>query len=216
MIRQNNEKGTVAVSTSVYTDIAGTAASNCFGVRGMAARSVTDGVYHLLRKESMSKGVRVEFHEDDSISVDLHIMVDSGVNLNAVGESIISRVRYEVAKYSGIKVVPTKWSTFVISGVTATLAGILLSSRMNTGNSVYGDTTGMMVNCGCVIGGTSFAGGEGGVIQSFIGLMVVQMLTTCMSALSVDGFWQKLIEGLLIVVIIAADCYSRKLKRERV
>ena len=104
MIRQNNEKGTVAVSTSVYTDIAGTAASNCFGVRGMAARSVTDGVYHLLRKESMSKGVRVEFHEDDSISVDLHIMVDSGVNLNAVGESIISRVRYEVAKYSGTEV----------------------------------------------------------------------------------------------------------------
>ena len=104
MIRHNNEKGTVAVSTSVYTDIAGTAASNCFGVRGMAARSVKDGVYHLLRKESMSKGVRVEFHEDDSISVDLHIMVDSGVNLNAVGESIISRVRYEVAKYSGTEV----------------------------------------------------------------------------------------------------------------
>ena len=104
MIRHNNEKGTVAVSTSVYTDIAGTAASNCFGVRGMAARSVTDGVYHLLRKESMSKGVRVVFHEDESISVDLHIMVDSGVNLNAVGESIISRVRYEVAKYSGTEV----------------------------------------------------------------------------------------------------------------
>ena len=104
MIRHNNEKGAVAVSTSVYTDIAGTAASNCFGVRGMAARSVTDGVYHLLRKESMSKGVRVEFHEDESISVDLHIMVDSGVNLNAVGESIISRVRYEVAKYSGTEV----------------------------------------------------------------------------------------------------------------
>ena len=104
MIRQNNENGSVNVSTSVYVDIAGTAASHCFGVTGMAARSVTDGVYHLLRKESMSKGVRVEFHEDDSISVDLHIMVDSGVNLNAVGESIISRVRYEVAKYSGTEV----------------------------------------------------------------------------------------------------------------
>ena len=67
-----------------------------------------------------------------------------------------------------------------------------------------------------VIGGTSFAGGEGGIIQSFIGLMAVQMLTTCMAALSVDGFWQKLIEGLMIVAIIAADCYSRKRKRENV
>ena len=104
MIRQKNENGSVGVSTSVYTEIAGTAASNCFGVKGMAARSVKDGVYHLLRKESMSKGVNVQLHEDDTISIDLHIIVDNGVNLNTVGESIISRVRYEVSKYTGTEV----------------------------------------------------------------------------------------------------------------
>ncbi len=104
MIRQQNEKGSVNVSANVYTDIAGTAASNCFGVKGMAARSVTDGVYHLLRKESMSKGVRVEIHDDDTISIDLHIMVDNGVNLNAVGASIISEVRYVVTKCTGTEV----------------------------------------------------------------------------------------------------------------
>ncbi len=104
MIRQNNENGNVNVSTNVYTDIAGTAASNCFGVKGMAARSVKDGVYHLLRKESMSKGVSVQFHEDDSISIDLHIMVDNGVNLSAVGASIISEVRYVVTKCTGTEV----------------------------------------------------------------------------------------------------------------
>lgn len=104
MIRQNNEYGSVRVSTSVFTDIAGTAASNCFGVKGMAARSVTDGVYHLLRKESMAKGVRVVFHEDDTISIDLHIMVDNGVNLTAVGASIISEVRYVVTKCTGTEV----------------------------------------------------------------------------------------------------------------
>ena len=104
MIQHNNENGTVIVSTSVYTDIAGAAASNCFGVKGMAARSMKDGVYHLLRKESMSKGVKVEFHEDNSISIDLHIMVDNGVNLSAVGDSIISEVRYVVTKTTGTKV----------------------------------------------------------------------------------------------------------------
>ncbi len=104
MIRKNNDMGSVNVSTSVYTDIAGTAASNCFGVKGMAARSVKDGLYHLLRVESMSKGVRVHFHEDDTISIDLHIMVDNGVNLNAVGASIISEVRYVVAKCTGTEV----------------------------------------------------------------------------------------------------------------
>ena len=104
MIRHNNAQGSVTVSTSVYTDIAGNAASNCFGVKGMAARSVKDGVYHLLRKESMSKGVKVELHEDDTISVDLHIMVDNGVNLATLGDSIISQVRYEVTKYTGTQV----------------------------------------------------------------------------------------------------------------
>ena len=104
MIRHKNESGSVNVSTSVYTDIAGTAATNCFGVKGMAARSLTDGVYHLLRKESLSKGVRVIFHEDNTISIDLHIMVDNGVNLTAVGASIISEVRYVVTKCTGTEV----------------------------------------------------------------------------------------------------------------
>ena len=104
MVRHETNNGSVNVSTSVYTDIVGTAASNCFGVKGMAARSVTDGVYHLLRKESVSKGVYVHFHEDDTISIDLHIIVDNGVNLNAVGASIISEVRYVVQKCTGTEV----------------------------------------------------------------------------------------------------------------
>ena len=104
MIRHNTENGSVNISTSVYTDIAGTAATNCFGVKGMAARSLTDGVYHLLKLESLSKGVRVEFHDDDTISIELHIMVDNGVNLAAVGASIISEVRYVVTKCTGTEV----------------------------------------------------------------------------------------------------------------
>ena len=104
MIRQNNENGSLNISTSVYTDIVGTAASNCLGVKGMAARSVKDGLYHLLRKESMGKGVNVEFHDDDTISIDLHIMVGDGVNLNAIGNAIIDEVRYMVENCTGTKV----------------------------------------------------------------------------------------------------------------
>ena len=104
MIRHENENGSVNVSTNVYTEIVGTAAANCFGVKGMAARSVKDGVYRLLRKESMSKGVNVTLHEDDTISIDLHIVVDNNVNLNAVGASIIEQVRYEVTKCTGTEV----------------------------------------------------------------------------------------------------------------
>ena len=104
MIRHENDNGNVIISNNVYTDIAGTAATNCFGVKGMAARSMKDGVYHLLRKESAGKGVRVLFHEDESISIDLHIVVDAGVNLHAVASSIISEVRYVVTKHTGTQV----------------------------------------------------------------------------------------------------------------
>ena len=103
MISHLNDNGNVTVGSNVYTDIAGTAATNCFGVKGMAARSVKDGLYHLLRKESAGKGVRVRFHEDDSISIDLHIAVDN-VNMNAVGASIISEVRHQVTKCTGTEV----------------------------------------------------------------------------------------------------------------
>ena len=104
MIRLSTDKGNIAVDSNVYTNIAGVAASNCFGVKGMAVRSMTDGLVHLLRREAMSKGVRVVFHDDGSISIDLHIVVDHGVNINAVGAAIIDEVRYVVNQSTGTKV----------------------------------------------------------------------------------------------------------------
>ncbi len=98
MIRQSTDRGLVAVDSSVYTNIAGNAATNCFGVKGMAARSVSDGLVHLLRREAMGKGVKVHFLDDGSISIDLHIAVDRGINTAAIGEAIIERVKYEVTK----------------------------------------------------------------------------------------------------------------------
>ena len=133
-----------------------------------------------------------------------------GRNLYAIGGD------YEVAKYSGIKVIPTKWAAFVISGAMAALAGVLLSSKLNTGSSIYGDDTALMVNCGVVVGGTSFAGGVGGILQSFIGLMVLQLLTNCMNMLGIAPYLQQVCQGVVIVTIIWLDCYGRKRKREDV
>ena len=104
MIELQTDKGGISVSSAVFTNIAGIAASNCFGVKGMAVRSMTDGLVHLLRKEAMGKGVLVSFHADNSISIDLHIIVDHGVNLPAVANSIISEVSYVVEKTTETKV----------------------------------------------------------------------------------------------------------------
>ena len=104
MVKHQTEKGQITVNSGVINSIVGMAASNCFGVKGMAVRSMTDGLVHLLRKEAVSKGVLVTYHEDGTISIDLHIIVDHGVNLAAVGDSIISEVRYVVEKTTDTKV----------------------------------------------------------------------------------------------------------------
>ena len=104
MIRLSTDYGLIAVNSDVYTNVAGYAATNCFGVKGMAVRSVTDGLVHLLRREAMKKGVKVYFLQDGSISIDLHIVVDRGVNIAAIGDSIISEVTYNVEKTTGTSV----------------------------------------------------------------------------------------------------------------
>ena len=97
-------KGTITISSDVFSNITGAAATNCYGVKGMAIRSTTDGLVHLLRRESMSNGVKVTYHEDGSISLELHIIVDNGVNLMAVSRSIMSEVKYNVSRATGVEV----------------------------------------------------------------------------------------------------------------
>ena len=104
MIRLATDRGLIEVDSAVYTNLAGHAATNCFGVKGMAVRSMTDGLVHLLRREAMGKGVKVAFTEDGSIIIDLHIMVDRGINIAAIGEAIISEVKYNVTKSTGTTV----------------------------------------------------------------------------------------------------------------
>ena len=103
-MKLQTEKGTITISSDVFSNITGAAATNCYGVKGMAIRSTTDGLVHLLRRESMSKGVKVTYHEDGSISLELHIIVDNGVNLMAVSRSIMSEVKYNVSRATGVEV----------------------------------------------------------------------------------------------------------------
>ncbi len=104
MVRIENEHGIISITSEVFTNIAGDAAMYCFGVKGMGARSKTDGLVHLLRRESMGKGVSVSFNDDNSVSISLHIIVDHGVNLSVLSGSIMKEVAYKVSKATGVPV----------------------------------------------------------------------------------------------------------------
>ena len=99
-----NEKGRIRLTNEVFTNITGAVATSCYGVKGMAFRSKTDSLVHLLRWESMSKGVKIAYHGDGSISIELHIIVDNGVNLMAVSRSIQSEVKYNVSRLADVEV----------------------------------------------------------------------------------------------------------------
>lgn len=101
MINLQNSNGCVHITDSVLSNITGAAATSCFGVKGMAYRSRTDGLVHLLRREAMDKGVRITPVGENEISIELHIVVEHGVNITAVCQSIISQVRYLVGEYTG-------------------------------------------------------------------------------------------------------------------
>ena len=104
MVNITNDKGSISISSEVLTYLAGDAATRCVGVKGMAGRSKEGGPLQLLRRESMSKGVEVYFNDDGSISLDLHIGVDHGVNMAAVANSIMSEVSYKLTKSAGVPV----------------------------------------------------------------------------------------------------------------
>lgn len=97
-----NNLGTITIENEVIARIAGEAAMDCYGIVGMAAKNVKDGIVQLLKRESLTKGVVLHF-VDDCVSVDFHIIVEYGTNIVAIGEILVSNVKYRVEEFLGIK-----------------------------------------------------------------------------------------------------------------
>ncbi len=104
MVNIINNNGSISITNEVFSNLAGDAATSCFGVKGMAGRSREGGPLQLLRRESMSKGVEVHYNDDGSVSLELHIGVDHGVNISAVSRSIMKEVSYKLEKTTGVAV----------------------------------------------------------------------------------------------------------------
>lgn len=99
----NNELGDIEISRNVIAKIAGAVTTKCYGVVGMASKNTRDGLVSLLNPDNIAKGVKVEAQED-GISIELHIIVEYGVNINAICDSIIHNVKYRVEKSLGTSV----------------------------------------------------------------------------------------------------------------
>ncbi|MCI6044016.1 Asp23/Gls24 family envelope stress response protein [bacterium] len=101
--RMNTGLGEVTINTDVIATYAGSVAVECFGIVGMAAVNMKDGLVKLLRKDSLKHGINVSLN-DNKISLDFHVIVAYGVSIRAVSDNLIDNVKYKVEAFTGIEV----------------------------------------------------------------------------------------------------------------
>ena len=76
----------------------------CFGIVGMAAVSVKDGLVKLLKRESVTRGISVDVDENNRLVIDFHVIVAYGVTISTVADNLVHNVKYKVEEYTGLKV----------------------------------------------------------------------------------------------------------------
>lgn len=94
--------GEVVINPDVIATYAGSVAVECFGIVGMAAVNVKDGLVKLLRRDSLKHGINVQI-EDNEISLNFHVIVAYGVSIPAVAGNLIENVKYRVEEFTGMK-----------------------------------------------------------------------------------------------------------------
>ncbi|MEZ3436051.1 MAG: Asp23/Gls24 family envelope stress response protein [Lachnospiraceae bacterium] len=100
----STDHGIITIDQEVIAKYAGSVAMECFGIVGMAAVNVKDGLVHLLKRASLTRGIQVDVSEDNHVKLDFHIIVAYGVSISAVTENLISNVKYRVEEFAGMPV----------------------------------------------------------------------------------------------------------------
>ncbi|KGG81126.1 Asp23/Gls24 family envelope stress response protein [Caloranaerobacter azorensis] len=97
----SNKFGTINIDDNVLAVIAGLSAMECYGLVGMASRNATDGLVELLKKEHLTKGVKV-YTDDNRIIIDLYVIVQFGTKISVVANNIIEKVKYNIESLTGL------------------------------------------------------------------------------------------------------------------
>ena len=99
----NTNLGQISINPDVIAFYVGIQAVECFGIVGMAAVSVTDGISRLLKRENLTKGISVKI-EDNKLILDFHIIVAYGLSISAITQTLIETIQYKAEKFTGMEV----------------------------------------------------------------------------------------------------------------
>lgn len=145
--------------------------------------------------------------------------------LMLVGHFLLSRSRffrqnyyiggnYKAAKLSGINAERMQINNYVIMGVLAAFAGIVLTARLGSASTTAGVGMELKVITAVIIGGASMSGGEGTVIGAFLGCILMALIANAMTLLNVSVYWQTFVTGFTLMAAVLIDRYG-KLKQEK-
>ncbi len=99
----DTELGRVVIDEEVIKTYAGSVAVGCFGIVGMAAVNMKDGLVHLLKKDYLNRGIEVSIQKN-KITINFHVIIAYGININAISETLISTVKYQVEEFTGLTI----------------------------------------------------------------------------------------------------------------
>jgi D-xylose transport system permease protein len=116
----------------------------------------------------------------------------------------------EAAVLAGINTRWTIMKTFIVMGILAAVAGVIITARLNAATSALGTGAELQVIAAAVIGGTSFAGGIGTIAGGVLGAVVMQSLSTGMTLIGVENSTQDVVAGVVLVVAVGFDSWLRR------
>jgi ribose transport system permease protein len=127
-----------------------------------------------------------------------------GRNIYAVGGN------REAATLVGIRVWRVEFLVFGLAGMFAALAGMLYASRMDAGQPSVGEGWLMGAITAAILGGTSLRGGQGSIVGTILGALLMAVLANGIVLLNVSGYWERVIVGLVVLIAILADLLRRR------
>ena len=100
----DSKLGDILIDPEVIAKYAGSTAVECFGIVGMAAVSMKDGLVKLLKGDSLTRGISVVIDEENKLEIDFHVIVSYGVSISTVSDNLIQNVKYKVQEFTGLDI----------------------------------------------------------------------------------------------------------------
>lgn len=116
----------------------------------------------------------------------------------------------QAARFSGINVSKVKFIVYTYTGIMAGIAGVVVASRLYSGQPTAGDGAEMDAIAAVVVGGTSMSGGSGRLGGTLIGVLIIGVLNNGLNLLGVDSNWQYIVKGLVILLAVYVDFLRNK------